>query len=313
MLRLGLIGAGRWGRNYIRTINAMPDVQLAAVASSNPQTAEWVEPTTKVIAQWESLLQMGLDGIILAVPPTIQPAIALEAIQAKMPLLLEKPMALDVASAKAIADAACEHEVYVTVNHIYLHHPAYIQLKRTLAENEEPITAIRTRSGNQGPFRQEWDALWDWGPHDVAMALDLMDTEVSLVKADILRDSKDHPTGENYSVTLKQSDGAKAELTFGNMMPRRIRQLEVITEAGEYAFDEEADNQLTLRPSSEETALSVPEGQALKNSISAFTKEIRQRVSESTASSLLKSFTVIELLAHAEALIANRPDGIDSN
>ena len=37
-LRLALIGAGRWGRNYIRTVALSSDAELMRVASSNPQT-----------------------------------------------------------------------------------------------------------------------------------------------------------------------------------------------------------------------------------------------------------------------------------
>ena len=39
MIRLALIGAGRWGRNYIRTIMGLDGAELVVVASGNPETA----------------------------------------------------------------------------------------------------------------------------------------------------------------------------------------------------------------------------------------------------------------------------------
>lgn len=303
MINLGLIGAGRWGRNYIKTVNLLPNMRLAAVASRNLETRSLVKPQTKVFTHWEPMMELQLDGLILAVPPTIQPTIALHAIEANLPLLLEKPMALDVASAKAIADAAIRQNVYVMVNHIYLHHSAYLQLKQILADKGEPITAIHTHSGNNGPFRSEWSALWDWGPHDVAMALDLMDTQASMGKAEKIAGSGGSSDAGNFSFALNQVVGASANLTFGNLMPRRKRQLEVCTSSCEYKFNDEANDSLTLRSSNEETSLPVPEGRALDNSICTFAKQLQQSKSDDADSSLLQSVAVIELLAQAEAMI----------
>ena len=37
-LRLGLIGAGRWGRVYMNTLDDMAGVTLSALASSHPHS-----------------------------------------------------------------------------------------------------------------------------------------------------------------------------------------------------------------------------------------------------------------------------------
>ena len=65
-------------------------------------------------------------------PPTVQPEIALRAIEAGLPLLLEKPMALDPVLAREIVSQAQARDVYVSVNHIYLHLPAFFLLIRCL-------------------------------------------------------------------------------------------------------------------------------------------------------------------------------------
>jgi predicted dehydrogenase len=300
MVNLGLIGAGRWGRNYIRTLEALPGVRLAAVASRNPETKARVGPDVQVSPKWETILNLGLDGLILAVPPTIQPAIALRAIEAGVPLLLEKPMALDPALAQKIANQAQARNVYVAVNHIYLHHPAFIQLKRCLAETGDPITAIRTHSGNHGPFRTEWNALWDWGPHDVAMALDLIDGPAIVESAEHNTCGSDQSGAGNYSVNLGLPNGVHAQLKFGNLMPQRIRQLHVATSAGEYVFDDEAENCLIFRASEKDIVLPVPEERPLDNAVYTFTKRVQQRGRD--GSSLSEFVAVVEVLAQAEKM-----------
>lgn len=300
MVNLGLIGAGRWGRNYIRTVERLPGVRLAAVASRNPETQTRVGPSVQVVREWKSILDLGLDGLILAVPPTVQPEIALRAIEAGLPLLLEKPMALDPVLAREIVSQAQARDVYVSVNHIYLHHPAFIQLKRCLAETGERITVIRTHSGNHGPFRTEWDALWDWGPHDVAMALDLIDGPAIVEQAQLKTHDSDQPGAGNFFLNLGLSNGVSAQLTFGNLMPQRVRQLHVATSAGEYVFDDEAENCLIFRAPEKDLVLPVPEERPLDNSVYTFTKRVQQRGCDGF--SLSEFVAVVEVLAQAEKM-----------
>ena len=302
MVNLGLIGAGRWGRNYIRTVERLPGVRLAAVASRNPETQTRVGPSVQVVREWKSILDVGLDGLILAVPPTVQPEITLHAIEAGLPLLLEKPMALDLVLAREIVSQAQARDVYVAVNHIYLHHPAFIQLKRCLAETGERITSIRTHSGNHGPFRAEWGALWDWGPHDVAMALDLIDGPAIVEQAQLKNHDTDQPGAGNFFLNLSLSNGVSAQLTFGNLMPQRVRQLHVATSAGEYVFDDEAENCLTFRASEKDIVHPVPEERPLDNVLGAFTNQLRARAGSNVH--LCDTVTNIDLLAQVESVLA---------
>jgi predicted dehydrogenase len=302
MVNLGLIGAGRWGRNYIRTLEALPDVRLAAVASRNPETQSLVGTDVQVLSKWETILNLGLDGLILAVPPTVQPTIALRAIEVGLPLLLEKPMALNPALACEIAEQAKARNVYVAVNHIYLHHPAYIQLKRCLVESGEPITAIRTHSGNHGPFRTNWNALWDWGPHDVAMALDLTGGPAIVEQAQIKTHNSDQPGAGNYSLNLNLPNGVHAQLKFGNLMPQRLRQLQVTTSVGKYVFDDEAENCLTFRAPEKDIVLPVPEERPLDNVLGAFANQLRPRAGSNVH--LGDAVMNIDLLAQAETAVA---------
>ena len=157
-LRLGLIGTGTWGRNYLRTVAGIPETLLARTAGR---------------ADWRELVRAhDVDALIVAVPPAAQPEIALAGIAAGKPLLLEKPLALSVEDARRIADAAAARGVLVMVDHVHLFHPAFEALKRAAAEHG-PVRAIEASAGGPGA-RPGVAALWDWGPHDVAMCIDLL-------------------------------------------------------------------------------------------------------------------------------------------
>ena len=43
VIRLGLIGAGRWGKNFIRTIRGLDGVTLSAFCSRHPDSRSLVD------------------------------------------------------------------------------------------------------------------------------------------------------------------------------------------------------------------------------------------------------------------------------
>lgn len=192
-LRLGLVGAGPWGRNYIRTIAGIPGLELARVAGR---------------ADWRDLVRAAdIDGVIIAVPPAAQPEIALAAIEAGRPLLLEKPLALSVEAAQRIAAAAAARPVFAMVDHVHLFHPAFEALKRAAAERG-PVLGIEAAAG--GPHRRPGvPALWDWGPHDVAMCIDLLGAAPQAVEAAQL---ESHAAGERLRLGLRFAGGVTASI-----------------------------------------------------------------------------------------------------
>ena len=194
-LRLGVIGTGTWGRNYLRTVAGIPETRLARSAGR---------------ADWRELVEASdVDAVIIAVPPAAQPEIALAAIDAGKPLLLEKPLALSVDAAQRIVAAAAARAVLVMVDHIHLFHPDFEALKRAAAQ--APIRAIHAAAG--GPSRPGIGALWDWGPHDVAMCLDLLGAEPAEVDAALLESRPAGAgTGERLRLELRFAGGANARI-----------------------------------------------------------------------------------------------------
>ena len=288
------------GKNYINTINRMPGIRLAAVVSSNSETRNFVQTDVKLFSNWSSIIDLSLDGLILAVPPKVQTEIAMCALKQDCPCY-EKPMALDPKEAEKIDKASREQKVFILVNHIYLHHPVYMKLKQLLINEDSEIKAIHTHSGNRGPFRKEWSALWDWGPHDLAMALDLVKGPASVKKVSLIKRDKGNKKSGNYLIQLSLSNGATAELKFGNLMPNRVRQLRVQTNRGEYIFDETSNNRLKFFTKSGANNIPVDDAMPLDNLLRCFVKHIKGAQAVSYGSN--QAVQNIQLLADAESTL----------
>ncbi len=270
-IRLGLVGAGAWGRNYIRTIAGMTGVVLARVASHNPDTESLVPPDCVVTPDWRDLVGAAdLDGLILAVPPKVQAAIAEAAIRARLPLLLEKPVAIGVAETQHLAELASQADVPVLVDHIYLFHPAYVALKEVVRKHGG-ARAIRSAGGAQGPFRPDVPVLWDWAPHDIAMCLDLVGERPSAVVGACIRsqDTQDG-RGEIWTLDLKFPCGTEANVTVGNLMEARNRCLTAILSEGEVTFDDCREEKLVHRGAGGETAVPHAADRPLTRAVEAF-------------------------------------------
>jgi predicted dehydrogenase len=182
-VRLGLIGVGRWGRNYIRTIRSFEDIELVAVSSRNPETKTLVPGSSYIVSDWRALLECpAIDGIVIAAPPATHAEILIAAVEAGKSILVEKPLVTSLSDLSAIRTACARTRCTVMVEHTHLFHPAFRALK-TAARRYGPAKAIRSSAGAKAPLRHDVSVLWDWAPHDIAMALDFTGMTVNEVRA----------------------------------------------------------------------------------------------------------------------------------
>lgn len=259
---LGLVGAGRWGKVFIRTLAGMEGVRLAALASRNPRSRSLVSPQCLVTPDWRELIAAGkVEGLIVATPPHTHAEIAQAAIRAGLPVLIEKPLALDSNEARATLDLAGRESVLVMVEHTHLFSPAYRSLKARLDRigGAEAISSIRGRAGNWGPFRRHTPVLWDWGAHDVAMVLDLLGSRPVRVSARRTRLEKiEEGIGERIEIDLHFTGGRKASIELSNLMRRKRRFLAVDCATMTLIYDAVAGHRLVVHEPPAAAALAIP-------------------------------------------------------
>lgn len=298
-LRLGLIGAGPWGRRYIETLRDFPGAALTRVASRNPETAALVGPRCAVTPDWRRLIGApDLDGLIVASPPALHAEHAGFAIASGMPVLVEKPLTLDLHSSLCLLEAAQLRGSVVVVDHIYLFHSAYEELKRRVLALDGPMS-IRSVGGNRGPVRPSVPPLWDYGPHDLAMCLDLAGRMPSSIKGERRRSGE----GQVIDLRLAFPGGTKAHLTFGNGFETKARNLTVLRGGVELRFDDLGENTLVESASGVPAKpLAVEAGRPLDRALRAFTDAIRARPHD--LSGLRAAVEVVALLSQCETVLA---------
>jgi predicted dehydrogenase len=212
-LKLGLLGRGPWGKNYVSTIAGLPDLELAWTAGRD----------------WREKLG-GVDGVIVATQPSTHAEIATAAVEKGLPVLVEKPLTMDLAQARALLALAERKRALVMVEHTYLFHQGYERVKAR-APKLGSLRRLETEGGNKSPRRPDISPLWDYGAHDVAICLDLMGAKPATASA------RETSPGI-WEIDLDFPGGATARLKVGNGFPQRIRRFVAHFEQGTSSFDD---------------------------------------------------------------------------
>ena len=117
-LRFGIVGAGGIAGAYASAISQDNCVRLVAVADTNPEAAARLAGPAgaTVFPSHEALLESGLcDGVIVSTPPAAHEGMVLEFIGRDVPVLCEKPFAIEGTSARRMAEAASRRGVLVAM------------------------------------------------------------------------------------------------------------------------------------------------------------------------------------------------------
>ncbi len=310
MLPLGLIGAGPWGQNFIKTIARLPGFELITLASQNEHAQSWVTPSCTVTPDWHEVLEnRRLAGVIIATPPHCRAEIMKAAIEKRIPILAEKPVTLSLAEIQELEALEKKFQSKILVDHIHLFHPAYKKLKQTLSDRGLSILKVASEGGNHGPLRN-YSSLWDWGPHDLAFGFDLAGT-TSLAQKKV-SSYGENPAGNafagNFLFTLDFENEIHTEHKFGNLFTEKTRKLSVETDRGTFLLNDlSIDRKLTFQgEKGDSTVLDFEAGSAMEHLLLEFKKGILEKPSSRFGLSLATQISY--LLSWAESrLKRNEP------
>jgi predicted dehydrogenase len=124
-VRIAVAGAGMIGQAHIKRILEEPQAELAAIIDPSSKTTEQAKALgVPCFADLETGLQaVRPDGVVIATPNQLHVPNGLLAVQAGLPMLLEKPISDDVDSALKLVEAGEKAGVPILVGHHRRHSP----------------------------------------------------------------------------------------------------------------------------------------------------------------------------------------------
>jgi predicted dehydrogenase len=181
-VRVGVVGLGYWGPNLARNFAAIPGCELAWLCDADERARTKLErsfPTARTTATLTDLLgDEQLDAVVLATPVPTHAELAIEVASAGKHCFVEKPLATTAADAERAVAAAAQAGKLLMVGHLLEYHPAVTRLKQLVDSDElGRLFYIYGNRLNLGVLREDENALWSLGAHDVSVALHLIGEE----------------------------------------------------------------------------------------------------------------------------------------
>lgn len=188
MTKVGIIGAGYWGINHVRTFNALTTCELARVADLAGANLERVRGISTAIETTDDYTMIlrddDIDAVVVATDAPSHSRLAIEAMKAGKHVLVEKPLALTRADGEDMVRQAEEGKRILMVGHILLYHPAVTLMKKYVSSGElGSVYYLFSQRVNLGKVRSNENSLWSLAPHDISMMLYLMGEEPEEVSA----------------------------------------------------------------------------------------------------------------------------------
>jgi len=196
-MRFGVLGTGFWAREvHAAALAAHPTAELAGVWGRDLAKAKAVGAEFDVpgFGDVDELLSR-VDAVAIALPPDVQVPLAVRAAEAGKHLLLEKPIALDVAGADRVVEAAAAAGVASVVFFTFRFQPAtstwLTQAARTTLAGGHGswLGSLAGSPFDASPWRKEHGALWDIGPHALSLLIPTLGPVVSVQAGAGLRDT----------------------------------------------------------------------------------------------------------------------------
>jgi len=125
-----------------------------------------------------------IDAVVVATPPSTHVAVALEAIEARKHVLVEKPLATTTAGARRLMSAAAKAGVVLMVGHTFEYNAAVWKL-RDLVQSEQlgELYYLDSSRLNLGLYQNDVNVILDLAPHDVSIINHVLGRKPAAVQA----------------------------------------------------------------------------------------------------------------------------------
>ncbi len=220
-IRVAVIGAGVFGRHHLRVLSQSLNATLVGVVDADPERAAQAAAEHNCLT-FATLgeLEGNVDAAVVAVPTSHHAEVGCVLLESGIDVLVEKPIAADLASARRLVDTAAEHKRILQIGHLERFNPAVAALKKITTI---PLFFEIHRLSLFSPRSLDVDVVLDLMIHDLDIVLDLagaMPEEIRAAGISILSEKVDIA-----NVRLAFPGGCVANLTASRVSTERVRKL----------------------------------------------------------------------------------------
>jgi predicted dehydrogenase len=311
VIRMGVAGAGVFGRNHLRVIAASPRARLAAVYDPDLDRARAAaaEFGCEACASLDELAAR-CNAAVVASPTTTHADVACRLLEAGLDVLVEKPMAATEEEARRMIDTALRHGRLLQVGHLERFNPAVESAFRLL---RLPLFFEVHRLSVFSPRSLDVDVVADLMIHDLDLVLAMTGEQPSEVRAAGIAVLSPKPDIAN--VRLEFPGGCIANLTASRVSTERVRKLRFFQPRQYVSVDYSKQECLSIRVTEDRQVRFEPQpvekSEPLARQLESFLGSIETRQppvvdGEAGARALSLALRIAERIADHGKLVAAR-------
>jgi predicted dehydrogenase len=221
-LRIGVAGAGHFGRYHALKVAASDRARLVGIYDPDTERAKTVGWEAGAPDMTFDALLASIDALIIAAPAEAHHGLAATALRAGKHVLVEKPIAADLAQADELVDLARSTGLVLQVGHLERFSAAYLALS---ARSRSPLYVEAVRIAPFKPRGTDVSVILDLMIHDLDLVLALVDSPISTV------DAVGAPIASAFediaNARLRFENGAVATITASRVSMRTERRMRI--------------------------------------------------------------------------------------
>lgn len=230
-VRIGIIGAGFWGRNHARVLSELEGASLEAVCDIDVERAREVAAKYRAARYYKDYMDVlkreDIDAVTVCTPSTTHASICLDALRSGKDVLVEKPMATNLAECVSIVDACRSSGRRLMVGFIERFNSAVRIAKEQLLQERigRPLLIYGRRIGPWPERIGDVGVVKDTSIHDIDLAIHLFDEKplVAYASGGSIRHNL-----EDYVHALISFRGERNAILEANWLtPRKKRELKI--------------------------------------------------------------------------------------
>lgn len=241
-LKIGLLGCGYWGLNYIRVFSELPKTDMLVACDVEPERLERVQhrfPDVEVCGDPEAVISdPRLDAIVIATPSSSHFHLVSRCLLHDKHVLVEKPMVMAVSEGEVLVDLARQRNRILMVGHTFLYNPGVQKMRECLrADTFGEVYYLHSTRTNLGPIRKDASVLWDLAPHDVAIFCYLLDA-IPLWVTGIGARSLGNGRDDVAFVSMAFAQGVLGHIHVSWIDPYKVREVVAVGSLQRIVFDD---------------------------------------------------------------------------
>ncbi len=237
-MNFAIIGLGYWGKNYLRILNSIQDINLVAVVEPNPKIK--VEEGIKQLKELNDLFdeKLEIDAVIVCTPTNTHYEISKKLLNNGFHVLVEKPLSTRTTEAEELINLAKLNNLILLVDHTFLYNEAVNFAIESIQDGEiGSLLHINFERTNLGPVRTDVSCLWDLTTHDISILNAITSANPTQIKASSFNTSKSGAF-DMVNVSLNYENNLFVTIFSSWLHPEKTRKIKIVGDKKMIVFDD---------------------------------------------------------------------------